>query len=351
MSAIELAAGPPGTDTPGSRWRRRGLVWVRLLTGVAVLGVLLLQVGVGPFLDGVLAVDLTSVLAATAIAAVTTVAAAWRWRLVAGGLGAEVPLRTAVAAYYRSQFLNTVLPGGVLGDVERGVRHGSTAGLGRGLRSVAWERAAGQVVQLALTLVVLVWLPSPVTEAVPVAAAALALVAVGAALALRRATPAPATRRRRLREALRADLRSGLLAGRCWPGIVAASVLVVAGHTATFLLAARTAGATVPLVQLLPLALLVLLAMAVPANVGGWGPREGAAAWLFAAAGLGAGAGVSAATVYGVLACVATLPGAAVLVAAALSRTTTTSGTGDAAARQPVRPEPAAARGRRAGRG
>ena len=41
-----------------------------------------------------------------------------------------------------------------------------------------------------------------------------------------------------------------------------ASVLVVAGHTATFLIAARTAGATASIGQLLPLALLILLAMA-----------------------------------------------------------------------------------------
>ena len=41
-----------------------------------------------------------------------------------GGLGVEVPLRDAVAAYYRSQFLNATLPGGVVGDVHRAVRHG-----------------------------------------------------------------------------------------------------------------------------------------------------------------------------------------------------------------------------------
>ena len=63
--------------------------------------------------------------------------------------------------------------------------------------------------------------------------------------------------------------------------------------------------------------MLVLLAMAVPANIGGWGPREGVAAWAFGAAGLGADQGVAAATVYGVLVLVASLPGAAVLVVVA----------------------------------
>ena len=64
---------------------------------------------------------------------------------------------------------------------------------------------------------------------------------------------------------------------------------------------------------MLPLAMVVLLAMSVPTNIGGWGPREGVAAWLFAAAGLGAAQGLGVAAVYGVLVLAASLPGAAVL--------------------------------------
>jgi hypothetical protein len=112
----------------------------------------------------------------------------------------------------------------------------------------------------------------------------------------------------RLRGAVGRDLRDGLLARRAWPAIAVASALVVAGQAVTFLIAARTAGATAPPSEMLPLALLVLLAAALP-NVGGWGPREGVTAWAFAAAGLGASRGV------------ASLPGAAVLVADWVRRT------------------------------
>jgi hypothetical protein len=55
-------------------------------------------------------------------------------------------------------------------------------------------------------------------------------------------------------------------------------------------------------------------------NIGGWGPREGMAAWAFGAAGLGAEQGVATATVYGVLALAATLPGASLIAAAWLRR-------------------------------
>ncbi len=298
-----------------ARWA--GWSSLRLAGGAAVLAVVVWQLGSAPILDGLRTVSVPAVMAASGIVLVTTVCSAWRWRLVARGLGAQLPLRTAIAAYYRSQFLNTALPGGVLGDVHRAVRHGRAVGdVGRGLRAVAWERSAGQVVQLAVALVVLTILPSPVRSSLPIAIAAL-LAGAFAAVALLRALPAGGPSRwARVVRAAATDVRDGLLSRRALPGVVLASVLVVAGHTATFLIAARTAGSTASVTTLLPLAMLVLLAMAVPMNLGGWGPREGVAAWVFAAAGLGADRGLAAATVYGVLVVMTSLPGAAVLLVA-----------------------------------
>ncbi|BFO17289.1 hypothetical protein SHKM778_36770 [Streptomyces sp. KM77-8] len=49
------------------------------------------------------------------------------------GVGIRLPFGAAVADYYRALFLNAALPGGVLGDVHRAVRHGQSAGdMGRG---------------------------------------------------------------------------------------------------------------------------------------------------------------------------------------------------------------------------
>ena len=120
------------------------------------------------------------------------------------------------------------------------------------------------------------------------------------------------------------------MARRAWPGVALASVVVVVGHLATLFLAARTAGATLPTLQFLPLAMMMLVAMAVPTNIGGWGPREGVAAWAFGAAGLGADQGVATATAYGVLALAATLPGALLVAAAWLRRRRPTAGGGRA---------------------
>ena len=62
-------------------------------------------------------------------------------------------------------------------------------------------------------------------------------------------------------------------------------------------------------------ALIILAAMSIPLSLAGWGPREGVAAWAFAAVGLGAAAGITTAVVFGVMVLVASLPGAAVLLA------------------------------------
>jgi len=279
---------------------------VRGLLGAGILAFLVWQVGTGPFLDGVRRVDGRALAAAVALGGLTTLASAWRWRLIAAGFGVRLPLRDAVAAYYRSQFLNTTLPGGVIGDVHRAVRHGRDIGdVGLGVRAVVLDRVVGQVVQAAIVVVALFALPSPlrsgpaiVVVLVAAGLCAAAFVAVTVARRVGRGWPWSWLR------ALRHN----------WLSVVVVSAAVVAGHVATFLIAARTAGSNAPLSRLVPLTLLALLAMALPLNVAGWGPREGVAAWAFAAAGLTAASGVATAVTYGVLVFVASLPGAVVLL-------------------------------------
>ena len=271
----------------------------RVLISAAVFAVLVWRVGTGPFLDGVRTVDGRALLAAAGLAVLTTVSCAWRWKIVAGGLGVGLTLGAAVAAYYRSLFINVTVPGGIAGDVHRGISHGrDVSDVGRALQAVVWERFAGQVVQAILTVAVLLALPSPVHSSMPVVAGAVVVVVVGAAFVAHRRLP---------------------LARGAWLGVTLASALVVCGHAATFLIAAQTVGATAPLSQLLPLALIAMLAMVLP-SAGGWGPREGVTAWVFGAAGLGVSQGVATAVAYGVMVFVASLPGAAVLLVSSSRR-------------------------------
>jgi uncharacterized membrane protein YbhN (UPF0104 family) len=301
--------------------------WLRILGGAAIIALLLWRLGTSAFLDGLRVISAPALGLAFAIGVTTTVFSAWRWCLVARGLGLRLSLRSAVADYYKALFLNAALPGGVLGDVDRAVRHGRDEGdVGRSVRAVVLERTAGQIVLLGVGVTVLLTVPSPVltqlTRHGATAAVIAGAVAVAGALvilACRRLRAGGSRVAAGVRTGL-TEIRTGLLARRNWPGITLASTVVLAGHLATFVVAARAAGSTTSLLRLTPLMLLALLAMSLPVNIGGWGPREAVTAWAFGAAGLSATQGLTIAVVYGVFAFVAALPGAIVVVVRAVAR-------------------------------
>jgi uncharacterized membrane protein YbhN (UPF0104 family) len=314
-----------------TRW-----AWARLLGSALIFAVLVWRLGTSPFLSGLRTVDGGALAAAAGLALLTTVCYAWRWKLVAGGLGIDLSLRAAVASYYRSMFLNATLPGGIVGDVHRGASHGrDVRDVGRALRSVGWERFAGQLVQVLLTVIVLLALPSPVHSFMPLAAIAVVVTVIGVGLVARARPDGTRSAWARLLSGAAGDIRNGLLARRAWLGIAVASAVGVGCHAATFLIAARTVGVSAPPSQMLAITMLVLAAMMLP-SVGGWGPREGVTAWAFGAAGLGAQHGVATAVAFGVMVLVASLPGAAVLVIAWFRRNRPPQ-----RAKQPLRGRPA----------
>jgi uncharacterized membrane protein YbhN (UPF0104 family) len=209
----------------------------------------------------------------------------------------------------------------VLGDVHRAVSHGRRSGdVGRGVRAVALERAAGLVVLVLVAVAVLLARPNllaaaagalvPDVGAVWLLAVLVGILGLGVA-ALR--GPRGARVRAALHTAV-ADIRAGLLAPATWPAVVVLSVVATAGYLALFVVAARAAGAEAGLADLLPPLVLALLAMGLPLGFGGWGPREAVSAVAFGAVGFGATQGLATAVVYGVLSLVACLPGLLVLL-------------------------------------
>jgi glycosyltransferase 2 family protein len=274
---------------------------LKVLLGAGLLAALVIRLGSDAFVEAVRAINVVAVLAALGIGLLTTVFSAWRWCLVARGLGLQLRLPTAVADCYRALFLNSVLPAGVLGDVHRAVSHGKQEGdVKRGVRAVALERSAGLVVLVVVAVGVLLAQPALRSAAggdlLPWLLAVLAVVVTVAVVVVRRSV-----------------LRTGL-AGGVWLGVTLLSLAALAGYLALFVVAARAAGSQAPLGELLPLLVLALLAMGLPINIGGWGPREAVSTVAFGAVGYGATQGLTVAVVYGTLSLIACLPGLAMLL-------------------------------------
>ena len=197
---------------------------------------------------------------------------------------------------------------------------GAPAGAPVGLaawHAVLIERASGQLALLAVVLATLVVSPelqgttarmftspdggsnSPVTLA-------LALLLALAGIALWRGRGHVARFRRAVQEAL--------LARDVFLRQLVASLLIVATYVGVYLCCMRMIGVDTPLATAAPLVPWVLLAMAIPLSIAGWGVREGAAALVWQAAGLDPAQGVAISISYGVIILLSSLLGALMLL-------------------------------------
>jgi uncharacterized membrane protein YbhN (UPF0104 family) len=216
-------------------------------------------------------------LAALVLGGVATVAQAARWRVVMNGAGHRLGRVKATAECYRACALNSVLPGGIIGDAVRAWRQRTDArhGWRAGADSVVAERACGLCTLLVATAAVLI------VEARSIMAAAAGISACVAFVVAR-----PSLRRLTWRE------RAAVWG---W------SVVALAALLALTAVAAVTLGVSASPGAMATLGLIILAGMAVPLNVGGWGPREAAAAVAATLVGASPAGGVTVAAGYGLL--------------------------------------------------
>ena len=245
----------------------------------------------------------------------------FRWPCQPGGgvftaerLGIDLPFGDALREYYLSVFLNQVIPGGVVGDVSRAWRHArhqddSRVLGGSAVRAVILERASGQVVMTAVTVLSLAVMPITLGAAWWLAVVGIGAVTVGLGVASRRLGSSA----RGWLGTFWGDARRALLSRDAAPVQIATSGVVVSCYIGTYLLSARAIGIETSLLVLAPLVAPVLVTMLVPVTIAGWGVREGAAALLWGIAGLTAIDGVAISVAYGVLVLLSTLPGGVLL--------------------------------------
>jgi len=297
---------------------RIALKW---LTTALVIVAVLLFVDVEKLLGELTRIPPVAVIAGLVLGVGQVFLSAWRWRYTAAILGIPIPCWQAVREYYLATFTNQVLPGGVLGDVNRALRHGADSrNRLAAAHGVAIERLSGQIVLAGVVVTGLSWLviTGRIMGADPPASDSsgqLFLLLAGAAIAVLLVWFF-AKRSRRISAyfaTLRGDLKRALMSWPAFPWQLLSSLLVVASYLAVFLVLAKGAGyladmASVGVVA--ALCSLLLLSMVIPFTVSGWGVREGAAVVLWPMAGLPAEQGVALSVAYGALIFVSSLPGA-----------------------------------------
>ncbi|HEY7044699.1 MAG TPA: lysylphosphatidylglycerol synthase transmembrane domain-containing protein [Nocardioidaceae bacterium] len=281
-------------DTRRSRLRRL-LPVARVVVPLLALVVLLQRFGAEAFRPALEVVSPIPLLAALVLGGVAVAAQSARWRIVMRGSGLPLGRREALVECYRSCALNTVLPGGVAGDVLRAWRQrtGAPKGWQPGAVSVAAERVAGFSVLLVAVSVVLF------IDGEPMLAAAAATLASIAWLVTRRPL--------------------GRLGWRDRAAVWGLSLVALVALVGLMVVVAAAIGVSERPNVIATFGLVLLAGMSIPLNIGGWGPRETAGALVAPLVGAHPATGIAVAAGYGVLAAVSVLPG---FLALALPRLT-----------------------------
>lgn len=234
---------------------------------------------------------------------------AWRWRVTARRLDLELSFSVALSEYYLGNFLNQVLPGGVVGDASRAWRHARHESAPRpAVSAVVLERGSAQVIMTATACFSIALLPLPTPLRAAGALAALGVLAGAFAFVTRTRSSGPVGRL--AEDARRAVTAEGVVTFHFVTGLLA-----VGSYIVTYLIAAQALGGASHPGTLAPLVAPVLMTMLLPVSIAGWGVREVAAAALWGAVGLTPEDGVAISVAYGAIVLLSTLPGAVVLIA------------------------------------
>lgn len=274
------------------------LALLRLVVSASILGLILSRVSIPHPVSRAADHAALYLAAALAIAVLSIVLVALRWRLLARWLGLALPAALAVRALFLGVFGAQLLPSALGTDLLRGwlvARH--VSGVGRIAASVIADRL------VALFAVCLLFtLANPVPKQLPPSYAALlgpaAVLATGAILLVFLLGCGQPPRARPLLGALGLAL-----------AVHALSVVVAA-------LAARAYGVDPSLrlwVSVVPLA---VIASALPISINGWGVREATIVALAAPMGVSAPEALLVSLTIGALNLIASLPGALVMLRA-----------------------------------
>jgi uncharacterized protein (TIRG00374 family) len=279
--------------------KRAALLTAKIGVSVALLTYLLSTTDLKALEQRVRTADLLDLLAAVLFYGAMLALAAWRWKLLLGGLGRSAPMRRLTASYLIATFFNNFLPSNIGGDIVR-VRDGSklTGSTAASLAVVGIDRILGFGALYVLAGAAFVSAPPAVRGLAGARAVLLGLALLFGALAYIFFRPGTAgrmmeisrlTRIRWAREAFE-TVQDAVHTYRERVGVIwvagFASLAVQALAVLYYLAIARALGIPLAAGAAFLMVPLCTLLQALPVSFNGWGLREGLFALYFAQLGL-----------------------------------------------------------------
>lgn len=248
---------------------------------------------------------------------VQLILAALRWKVVAEGLGGQLPLAPALRFVWIGTFLSQVLPGSTMGgDAARMWLYWRHSGDHRlAIHSVVLERV---FMVGALVLVVLMVQPGLAARGAPMAIVAAAVITLVLVIGMLIA-PAVSTRLLASRQhwalykvmaAVSEDVRrifTNLPRGTVLTGV---SVVAHLNMSIAAWLIGRALGLNISVLDCIVLMPVIILFTTIPISVGGWGIREGAAIALFGLVGVESSEALALSIIVGLGSILVSIPGA-----------------------------------------
>jgi len=311
--------------------RSRLLLGVKLALGAILLSFVLWQVNLVHVSAILAAARPLDVALAFFCLAASVLVNAHRWYRVAAGIGRPISLRTSVIGYFESMLFNQVLPTSVGGDASRVLR-AIDAGVGYGwaICGVLIDRALGLwAVAFCLATSYLVAGPGLIhTPAFLILSAASAVIlagSVGAAVAGEWLKPNHLP----IWASAAVTLTNGFRRCVSMPGVfvLLADLALTTGFVVTsFALCAHGLGLQLGWMDATIIVQGVTLASILPASIGGWGLREGAAVILMAPLGFDASQATALSVLFGLIITALGLVGALVWIVSSYRRRSRAAG-------------------------
>jgi len=312
---------------------KRTILWIaRLLLGLAIIGVLLWLFDWRAIWTRISAAQPLGIAAAIGLILLQTVVFALRWRFITSGMERTLSVGHAILGSLELGFVNLFLPTAIAGDAARIARaHRAGLPLGEGIVSVFLDRALGLSTLVMLAAVTFLTIPSPSgSNRLALLSGGLTLLSIAALVVLYYLEPRltafmhyrPVHFVGRISSGFRFLVRNPVIGASA----TVASLLGYAINGAALLTVATSMSVPVSYPTALSVVCAIALAVFIPASIGGWGTREGAAVLVFGLFHVGPEDALGISILYGAAVTVVGLVGGVVLASSWLTRKTATSG-------------------------